>query len=445
MKRLFVLLALLASLGCQETVSELPTELPTPDNRDILMKLQDIPGMTVTELPATAHFNRLFEIGFTQPVDHNNPSGPTFVQKIYIGHVDEELPVVFETEGYSRDDFRMRELAPAMACNQITVEHRYNGSSRPNPTDWQFLNIKQAADDHHQIVQRLKNIYNGSWVSSGRSKGGDTAIFHRRFYPDDVDATVAFVAPILFSQDDQRINAYLSSAGDEECREKVKAFQRSVLLKADSLVSLMPGLVSWVNTNFDTEFTYSISYETVVKHAAAEYPFEFWSSDIHDCASIPEATASAQELLDHLVEVVNIFLFYSDYGFDFWQAWYYQAQTEIGNYQFDTEHIEDLLGEFESLGDLYNFGEALTFDPSAMQDIDQWVKTEGDRIIFVYGEDDPWTATPFEISNLDVLRIINPGTKHGTAISDLSADNQALVKEKLSAWLNYDEYTFCEL
>ena len=226
MKRMFIFFAVfLFCISCSnKSDSTRPVILDA-----ITTKLWGLPGVTaVNEYPETGHFESVIEVIFTQPVDHNNPSGATFTQKIYIGHVDENLPVVYETEGYSRPSFRTRELAPAMQCNQISVEHRFNGESKPSPLDWQYLTIKQAADDLHAIYSALKSIYSGKWVSSGRSKGGDTAIFYRRFYPNDMDATVAFVAPVLFSARDRRINNYMNNAGTQDCRDNIKAFQRAI-------------------------------------------------------------------------------------------------------------------------------------------------------------------------------------------------------------------------
>lgn len=103
--------------------------LPEPKITDILEKLQAIPGITVFELDAVDHFDRLFEIKIEQPVDHSQPNGATFFQKIYLGHVGEKLPVAFETEGYARSNHKTRELSPLLNINQLTVEHRYLGVS----------------------------------------------------------------------------------------------------------------------------------------------------------------------------------------------------------------------------------------------------------------------------------------------------------------------------
>ena len=45
-------------------------------------------------------FNRVLEVMLEQPVDHREPDGETFYQRLYISHIDPAKPVVFITEGY---------------------------------------------------------------------------------------------------------------------------------------------------------------------------------------------------------------------------------------------------------------------------------------------------------------------------------------------------------
>src|SRR4029453_18614710 len=89
-------------------------------------------------------------------------------------------------------------------ANQPPPGHRYFEPSRPDQTDWSFDSIRQSATDEHRIIEQLKSIYTARWLTTGHSKGGMTAVYHRRFFPDDVDATVAYVAPISFSRADDR-------------------------------------------------------------------------------------------------------------------------------------------------------------------------------------------------------------------------------------------------
>ena len=78
-----------------------------------------------------------------------------------------------------------------------------------------------------------------------------TSIFHRRFHPDDVDGTIAYVAPVLYADDmvespNNRFIQFLQKVGpDPQCRENLKTFQRQAGLSADQLFELM----NWTSTS----------------------------------------------------------------------------------------------------------------------------------------------------------------------------------------------------
>ena len=408
---------------------------PTPDPMivDIESRLAMIEDLVLQELDPVDHFTRLFEIHLEQPVDHRNPAEGSFTQKVYLAHVDEELPVVLETEGYARSNHRTRELAQVLNCNQLAVEHRYFGESVPVMNDWRFLDIWQAANDHHRIVEIFKEIYPNSWVSSGRSKGGDAAIFHRRFFPADVQATLAYVAPLMLEQYDQRFQEFYNTAGDESCRERMRQFQRNILLKLDSIPDLFDQYVKSVG-DFGDATRFSLSYRDIVYHAIRQdYPFEFWSSETESCSTIPDQNATAQELLDHFVGVFDVFLFFSDYGVNFWTPYGYQALTELGNYAFDTSYLTDL--ELD-IAPLVEYNTSVKFDPAVMQDIQGWIAASASEMVFLYGQDDPWTVAAVDHNGSDrVIKIVNPGTKHGTQLSSLPLADKDLIVEKLKEWM----------
>ena len=49
-----------------------------------------------------------------------------------------------------------------------------------------------------------------------------TAIYHRRFYPDDVDGTVPYVAPMSLGAPDLRYAAFLDTVGPPACRQALR-------------------------------------------------------------------------------------------------------------------------------------------------------------------------------------------------------------------------------
>ena len=71
----------------------------------------------------------------------------------------------------------------------------------------------------------------------------------------------------------------------------------------------------------------------------------------------------------------------------------------------------------------------------AMQDIDAWVQADGDRLLFVYGEWDPWTGGAFELGDAtdSASLVVDQGT-HGANIRSLAAADQTIALDKLEAW-----------
>src|SRR4029079_13154058 len=157
-------------------------------------ELKAIPGMgNVVEGTTMLEGYRFFTMEYTQPVDHDNPSGATFKERLTLLHRDYAAPTIVYNSGYFVSTRSSRsQLTQLVNGNQLSMEYRYFSPSRPEPADWTKLNIKQAATDQHRITQALKaRIYHDNkWLTTGASKGGMTSLFHRRFYPDDVDGTV---------------------------------------------------------------------------------------------------------------------------------------------------------------------------------------------------------------------------------------------------------------
>ena len=160
--------------------------------------------------------------------------------------------MVFGPSGYAVSSRSGQELSGILQCNLLTVTHRFFEGARPDPVNREYLTIEQAAADHHHIVNLLKDIYKGPWISAGASKSGQTVLFHKRFWPDDIDATVAYVAPIVYGTKDQRFITFLDTVGSEECRDRLHNYQRLLLEKRDSIIPLF---VQWFP---DHNYTFSL-------------------------------------------------------------------------------------------------------------------------------------------------------------------------------------------
>ncbi len=424
----FLILALIETNGCTDSTGPEPW-----DRGDILARLNALPGVEAREIEPYYGYPRAFQLDITQPVDHNHPKGPRFTQRAYLSHVDNSTPMVFAPSGYGTTPSSGQELAGILQANCLSVTHRYFPDARPAELDWQYLDIRQAAQDHHRIVDLFKKIYDGTWISTGASKGGKTAVFHRRFFPADVDATVAYVAPFMFSPEDPRFEPYLRSTGTPEGRGAIHDFQRRLLERKDEL---LPFYGDWFVEN---GWSYSLPLAPAFESSVVSYEWGFWQRHIFDYHEIPGPDAAGEEMVNHLAQVVRL-SFKSDVYRDYFKAYIYQVLTETGSAQLEAPHLADLLEE-EGLDVRvrYSFPMDLEFvyRSESIPDVLQWVEDEGHGIIYIYGGVDPWTAGQVQLDGTaDALKVIQPGADHQVRILDL--DQRDLVLGTLENWLGLE-------
>jgi len=411
------------------------TAKPAPQcPQDVAERLAEIEGMEVQEL-ATAHAGyRYFRLRYEQPADHDDPGAGSFDQLIYLLHRSEAAPLVLETLGYHNTwEDRRAELTLMLEANQLVVEHRFFSGSTPSPADWELLDIRQAAADHHRVVEALQPIYHGAWVSTGHSKGGMTALFHRRFYPDDVDATVPYVAPISFGIEDERYVDFLESVGEQECRDDLQAFQREALGRRSAMLARLRSLAAAYGMTFVRVGGEDAAFES----ALVELPFTFWQyyGETY-CSQIPNALASDQRVFDFIADFSS-FWYPTDFLMDYFASYFYQAHTEFGYPVLPSDHLADLLQTnwLNLEAGLPPEGATIEFDPQVMPDVVQWVDSEGSRLMFIYGENDPWTARAVELgSAVDSYVYTAEAGTHGTLIADLGQADHAAALANLERW-----------
>jgi hypothetical protein len=375
-------------------------------------------------------FNEAYEIMVTQPIDHNNPDGPKFKEQIFLSNIDITKPMVIDLDGYAVTN-RTNELSKILKCNQIVVEHRYCGESVPEPFDWKYLDFRQAAADDHHIIELFKKYYKGKWISTGISKGGSTAIFHLRFYPNDVDASVPYVGPINRSIEDQRIYEFIKDVSTPECREKVKDFQILCFKKREELYPL------FLKYAEDKGLTYNIvGNEKAYEYSVLEYSFAYWQWGNGDCSKIPDSTSSITDIFEHL-NVNGGFRYFDDTSIKSNWPFFYQCYTNYGYYGYDITQFKNYLQYADGHTPFFiPEGVHPVFDSEPMQDVSNWVQNEAKNCIFIYGGNDPWSSTGVCLSGkTNSIKMILPGGNHRTRIRSFSKKDKELIYSKLEEWL----------
>ncbi len=402
-------------------------------DRDILDQLHDIDGVTAVEAPDQAPPGyRFFTMTIEQPVDHGDPDGATFLQRLVLLYRDAAAPMVFMPLGYALNT-RLHELSYLLEANQLLVEHRYFAASAPAEPDWQYLTIEQSATDHHRVVSAIRPLFNGAWISTGVSKGGMTSVYHRRFFPDDMDATVAYVAPHSYGPRDLRYAAFLHRVGERECREHLKALQREALNRRDELVPLIEQIAASYGTGFTLV---EGGANTALDIGVVEFLFQFWQyGHAADCQTLPPVDAPNDVYLGLLM---NTIFYATDYLYEYFMPYYVQAMTQLGYPHIPLRHIADLLqsdpNDYENTVPVTLDAE---FDHWAMWDVTLWTLTRAHSIMYIYGENDPWTAGAYPVSpwnTRDLHRFDVTEGNHGATLSQLSPDDQAEALAILEQW-----------
>jgi len=389
-----------------------------------------LPNANFEELDQGHHFKREFIIMLEQPLDHNDPSAGSFQQRLFLAHYDFSETMLMVTEGYSAYP-RYYELCDMLRSNQLIIEYRFFGKSKPKNYDYNYLNNDQAVADYHRIRTLLGRVYKGDWVSTGISKGGTSCLIYKSKHPDDVKVCIPYVAPLPMGREDKRFDKFFENIGTAECREKIKAFQLEALEQKEEIFYKVDSLAVADSFHFNI-----ISSKQAFEYAVLEYPFSFWQYG-QACNRIPQ-NPNDHSIYSHLNEVVG-FDFYCDETIEYFKPSFYQFMTENGYYGFQHEHLGD---NFDYVRDFTNLPFAPKeaegkYDADYLKYVRVFLYHKGEKIIYIYGDKDPWTVCKLvPPKERDAVFILKKDGDHSTRISTLSKVEQKIVETKLSEWLD---------
>lgn len=408
---------------------------------DIRERLEQVPGLKVADEASAPEGYRFFHLRFTQLVDHRHPSAGTFEQRLTLLHRDTSRPMVMYTSGYAVSDSPSRtEPTRLVDGNQLSMEYRFFAPSIPKRPNWpKQLTIRQAAADQHRIIGAFNRVYHRNWLTTGASKGGMTATYHRRFFPNDVDGTVPYVAPNDVIDSVDSYGSFLRHVGDDHgCRADLKQLQRASLRRRGELERIARTAAERHGYTFHNIGSLDKSFETAV----IDMYFGFWQyqDPKKECGSIPAPDASAHTIYD-FYEKVGSLLSYSDQELKPFVPYYYQAAYQLGSPEAYDNYLRDLL-RYPGLDQPRNFLPRSIrpkhFDYLAMPDIDFWVRTQAKRMLYVYGEYDPWSAESFHCGAHAAARGCHrytvPGGNHGSQISQLPAPQRERAVALVRKW-----------
>jgi hypothetical protein len=183
--------------------------------------------------------------------------------------------------------------------------------------------------------------------------------------------------------------------------------------------------------------TYEIAgYEKAFEYSILEYSFAYWQWSDGDCSKIPAENSSLKEIWDHLAEFGGV-TYFADSDIVSIQPFYYQCYTEYGYYAYEVDKFKDFLKCAD--GKTHFFippNSNPTNDPRLLQNINYWASNEGEKFIYIYGGNDPWSSTGVCLTGkTNSIKMVLPNGSHRSRIKDFSNDDKEIIYSKLETWL----------
>ena len=401
-------------------------------------KLSALPGVTSVEQLESSVYPEKYVIKITQQVDPKTPAAGTFQQRVVIGHVGYDRPTVMVTEGYggayALSPRYQEELTKLFNANLVFVEHRYFLESTPNPCNWDYLTAENATYDLHHVNQTMKQLYKGKWISTGISKGGQTTMQYRTYFPDDVDFSVPYVGPLCRGVEDGRHEPFLEKkVGTKAERKAIKDFQIEVLKRKAEIIPMLDSLAK------AQKLTYRIPIAEVLDYCVLEYPFALWQWGT-PISTIPSLKSDTKTLFDYLFKISEPNYFANDQPLI---SFFVQAARELGYYGYDTKPLKKYLtiktahGYLNRLmlpADLVN---KVEFRPALYHKIYNFLKDNDPKMIFIYGGIDPWGSVrvPAFKGKVNEQIYVKPRGSHATRITDMPEPMHSKIMNQINTWL----------
>lgn len=399
-------------------------------------KLSTLKGLSNIEALTSNHYAEKYVVRITQPLDPKNDAAGTFTQRVIVSHVGFDRPTILVTEGYGAayalSDRYQEELSKLLDANVVFVEYRYFLESTPDPLNWDYLTAENSAYDLHNVTQTFKNIYSGKWISTGISKGGQTTTLYRAFFPDDVDFSVPYVAPLNRETEDGRHEPFLNKVGTKAERQKIKNFQTEVLKRKADLLPLLEAFCA------ENKLEFRIPMAEVLDYCVLEYPFALWQWGT-SVSTIPSLSSDNETIFKYLVGISGPDYFAENQPN---VSFFVQAARELGYYGYDTKPFEKYLTIQSSKGYLNSImlpqsAGTIEFRPELYNKVYNFLKENDPKMIFIYGEVDPWSATrvPDFKGKKNQQVYVQPGGSHRARISNMPEDIKEKILIQINQWL----------
>ena len=405
-------------------------------------RLKLIKNVKAVSSLTTTHHAEKWTVTFSHPLDWDNKKTGTFDHRVIVMHRGFDRPTVMVTEGYGAayalNEKYDEELAGILDANIVFVEHRYFLESTPSPCDYTHLTVKNSMGDLHDVRTALKEIYPNKWLATGISKGGSTTMYYSAFFPGDVDAYVPYVGPMNTGLQDGRHEHFLDNVGTVMERSLVRNYQIEMFQAKDKMVPLFEARCAAESLQFRRPI------REIYDYCLLEFPFAFWQWG-RSVDEIPSTTTDSDStMVAYLFKAVGPDYFAVNknvnYSFDV------QAAKELGYYGYDILPFTEWL-DVKSTKNymhevfLHDSEQGLTYDGTANIFTLNYLKNNDPKMIFIYGECDPWSATGIcswlDFSAKQNMHLfIDPHGSHKARVNTLPESMKKRATELIKQWMN---------
>ena len=398
----------------------LPLQILAAELGEAGKRLAALPGVSDVETLKSTHFPEKYVFFIKQQLDGKDASRGTFEQRVVLCHRGFDRPTVLVTEGYDANyalrEGYIEELSKLFDTNIITVENsRY---------------------DLHHVNKTLHAMYKGKWIATGISKGGQTTMFYRSYFPDDVDISVPYVAPLNKGVEDGRHEKFLQyQVSTKENRQKVLNFQ---LLLFKRKAALLPMFEKYCN---EKKYVFNASLPEIFDFSVFEYAFAFWQWG-EDINQIPASDTDDKKVFDYWINMCEP-SYFTNYNAT--ASFDVQAARELGYYGYYTKPFKKYLSIKTAKGYLKRLmvpkgAENVKFSPALYNHTVDFLTKNDPKMVYIYGDIDPWGASgiyglPFTKNKKNLHVYMCPGGSHKARILSFPEPTRQEIINLISGWL----------
>jgi hypothetical protein len=243
-----------------------------------------------------------------------------------------------------------------------------------------------------------------------------------------------YVAPLNTERHDPRVYEHLNNVGTEECRNAVTEYQRELLIYRDEALDIFE------KYSDKAGYVYPHGLEASFELSILEFSFAFWQWS-GDCSTIPSQESSVEDKMKYLFYTIDAPSFFNESTLTDILPFFYQGYYEIGMYGYEVDKFKGLTQIYTEEVDNYRTfipkDMDVIYNPEPVRDVINWLDENGNNMIFIYGELDPWGATAYEpTENTNSLFLNLDNGNHGTRLKNFPKDTRAAAMDSLQIWIS---------